>query len=144
MNTCFRCLQSEAEEYHYKNGEWLCPGDPTIQDLINALAEEHAESVIPDCRLCGAELKMSGSGGGGLTTYVCRRAQKKYFHRPEECWNPETHGSWKCEIKDHYRDSTYEDRRHPDYKVRWLIALLEDDVDTSRVLEGFNVRWDDE
>lgn len=66
---------------------------PTPEELRD-LRKRYAPSVIPPCRVCGAELAMQAIGGGQPTRYACSVAASA---RPTD---------W-----DHYRRSEHEDRR---------------------------------
>ena len=69
--------------------------DLTDEQLETIINERYAPSVIPKCRICGAEMTIGASGGGEPTRWYCSVAQDS---KPMD---------WK-----HFGDSLWEDRRH--------------------------------
>jgi hypothetical protein len=92
----------------------LPEGAATDED-IRVLRERYAPSVIPPCRLCGAELSLGSFGGGRPTVWACDGRDDDGNYLPGR------------KIADrHYSESRYEDyRQGGDPLVLALIARAE-------------------
>lgn len=68
--------------------------DLTDDQLETVITERYAPSVIPKCRICGADLAVGSSGGGQPTRWYCSVAARPmdYEHFGDSLWEDRRQG----------------------------------------------------
>ena len=95
------------------------PGGPLSAHELEALRARYADSVIPPCRVCGADLMLSKAGGGEPSVWRCGSDEADWLGNGEPWSSPPG------PRRRHYDQSEHIQRRHGDTQVIRALDELE-------------------